>query len=250
MGQAGYTPTALRSVAMARHCWIACIQGAQRYVIIPRREVRTEALGARDTTKGRWVSDVDPLRPDFSRNPALRDVVGFTCDLSQGDVLAIPSGCLIWCENLWASLAVRHCFVSQDISLEFQQWLLYTRLSDGMRTGASHHDTMEVPETANRGAGEDKRNVGVRNDTQTAEGEPRRCERAARESSGVDEDKCILGARFDVRTAEAKPSPVEAVGAPCRGKAMTVMEVGAHNCHPRAVDALLGTGCVELDTLD
>lgn len=119
MGEAGFVPTKLYSIALARHCWVACIRGAQRWVVIPR--AKAGFFDPRETSKGRRVASPRRLK-------AALDVDGFggyTCILSEGDVLVVPSGCLMWCENLWASLAVRRCFVTIHNLVEFQQWLLH-----------------------------------------------------------------------------------------------------------------------------
>lgn len=124
VGEAGFVATPLRSAAFARHRWLACVRGALRCVVVPPGEACARALRCRDVSKGRQVSGVDPIRPDLESNPALRGICGLVCKLTEGDVLVVPSGCLLWSENLWASLTVRHCFLSEDNLVEFQQLLL------------------------------------------------------------------------------------------------------------------------------
>merc|ERR1712129_446450 len=78
-----------------------------------------------EDSKGRRLWALDPLRPDFVRFPAARTAGGLVCDLKEGEILVVPSGCLLWTEHLWASLALHHAFVTNDNVMQFQQWAVH-----------------------------------------------------------------------------------------------------------------------------
>lgn len=136
MGQAGYVARPLRQVSFGRHCWLACVRGAIRCFVVPSkgrglRQESCEAHWTREDSKGRRQWDFDPLRPDFAPLPEDCSAEGQVCNLTEGEILVVPSGCLLWTEHLWSSLAVHHAFVTQQNMMQFQQWSLHHKMNNG-----------------------------------------------------------------------------------------------------------------------
>merc|ERR1712146_305445 len=138
LGQAGYLARPLRQVSLARHCWLACVRGAIRCLVIPRQDGGPGRGNSdcsmewkEEDSKGRRLWELDPLNPDLVRFPGASKAGALVCDLKEGEILVVPSGCLLWTEHLWASLAVHHAFVTNDNVLQFQQWAVHHRLSNG-----------------------------------------------------------------------------------------------------------------------
>lgn len=134
MGQAGYVARPLRQVSFARHCWLACVRGAIRCLVVPSlgQELEAESCEAQwddEDAKGRRSWGLDPLRPDLDRFPEAQNAGGRVCTLKEGEILVVPSGCLLWTEHLWSSLAVHHAFVTNENLMQFQQWTLHHRMN-------------------------------------------------------------------------------------------------------------------------
>jgi hypothetical protein len=59
--------------------WLAQVRGRKRYHLFAPEDAEQVYFGA-----------VDPLQPDWSRHPRLREVTGYSCVLSPGEMLFLP----------------------------------------------------------------------------------------------------------------------------------------------------------------
>ncbi|XP_067671162.1 uncharacterized protein [Haliotis asinina] len=95
--------------AFASNFWMALFQGRKRWTFFSREDVASlypRYLHSMDPT-----FDVNVTSPDLEAHPLMALAQPLQCDLKQGEVLFVPSGCPHYVENLEASVAISANFV-------------------------------------------------------------------------------------------------------------------------------------------
>ncbi|XP_071105155.1 uncharacterized protein [Haliotis cracherodii] len=95
--------------AFASNFWMALFQGRKRWTFFSRGDVAS--LYPRYFHSMDPTFDVDLTSPDLETHPLMSLAQPLQCDLKQGEVLFVPSGCPHYVENLEASVAISANFV-------------------------------------------------------------------------------------------------------------------------------------------